>query len=90
MEVEIELSNGCTPITEDEKQAYIQHVKSTYPDRTIEKITIEVDGEYVNLRTYFKPIKFERVRRITGYLVGTLDRFNDAKLAEVKDRVPHN
>lgn len=34
-------------------------------------------------------IKFERIRRITGYLVGTLDRFNDAKKAEVRDRVPH-
>lgn len=32
---------------------------------------------------------FERIRRITGYLVGTLDRFNDAKLAEVKDRIQH-
>ena len=34
-------------------------------------------------------VKFERLRRITGYLVGTLDRFNDAKFAEVKDRVSH-
>lgn len=34
-------------------------------------------------------IKFERIRRITGYLVGTLDRFNDAKRAEVRDRVKH-
>lgn len=34
-------------------------------------------------------IKFERIRRITGYLVGTVDRFNDAKKAEVKDRVKH-
>lgn len=34
-------------------------------------------------------IKFERIRRITGYLVGTLDRFNDAKKAEVRDRVQH-
>jgi ribonucleoside-triphosphate reductase len=32
---------------------------------------------------------FERIRRITGYLVGTLDRFNDAKKAEVRDRVKH-
>ena len=32
----------------------------------------------------------ERIRRITGYLVGTLDRFNDAKKAEVKDRVKHS
>jgi len=32
---------------------------------------------------------FERIRRITGYLVGTVDRFNDAKLAEVNDRTLH-
>ena len=39
-----------------------------------------VDGEGV---------KFERIRRVTGYLVGTLDRFNDAKRAEVNERVKH-
>ena len=33
---------------------------------------------------------FERIRRITGYLVGTMDRFNNAKSAEVKERVKHN
>lgn len=36
-----------------------------------------------------KDIKFERIRRITGYLVGNLNRFNDAKLSEVNDRVKH-
>lgn len=35
-------------------------------------------------------VKFERIRRITGYLVGTLDRFNNAKRAEEKDRVKHS
>ena len=34
-------------------------------------------------------VPFERIRRITGYLVGTLDRFNDAKRAEVRDRTAH-
>ncbi len=34
-------------------------------------------------------VPFERIRRITGYLVGTLDRFNDAKRAEERDRVKH-
>lgn len=34
-------------------------------------------------------IKFERIRRITGYLVGTLERFNDAKRSEERDRVKH-
>ena len=35
-------------------------------------------------------VRFERIRRITGYLVGTLDRFNDAKKAEVRDRAKHS
>lgn len=34
-------------------------------------------------------LPFERVRRITGYLVGTLKRFNNAKRAEERDRVKH-
>lgn len=34
-------------------------------------------------------VKFERIRRVTGYLVGTLDRFNNAKRAEEHDRVKH-
>lgn len=36
-----------------------------------------------------KGVKFERIRRITGYLVGTLDRWNNAKQAEERDRVKH-
>lgn len=43
--------------------------------------TVEMVGEGVG---------FERIRRITGYLVGTLDRFNNAKLSEVHDRVKHS
>lgn len=35
-------------------------------------------------------VGFERIRRITGYLVGTLDRFNNGKRAEVEDRVKHS
>ena len=35
-------------------------------------------------------VNFERIRRITGYLVGTVDRFNNAKRAEEHDRVKHS
>ena len=35
-------------------------------------------------------VKFERIRRITGYLVGTTDRFNNGKKAEEQDRVKHD
>lgn len=47
--------------------------------------------EYFNAHAeYFDEGKFERLRRITGYLVGTLDRWNDAKKAEERDRVKHS
>ncbi len=36
-----------------------------------------------------KNVDFDRIRRITGYLVGTIDRFNNAKKAEERDRVKH-
>ena len=36
-----------------------------------------------------KGIRFQRIRRITGYLVGSLERFNNAKRAEERDRVKH-
>lgn len=40
-------------------------------------------------QTVGEGVKFERIRRITGYLVGTMDRWNNAKRAEEKDRVKH-
>ena len=36
-----------------------------------------------------KDVGFERIRRITGYLVGTMDKWNDAKKSEEQDRVKH-
>ena len=39
---------------------------------------------------YGEGVGFERIRRITGYLVGTTDRWNSGKLAELKDRVTHS
>ena len=35
-------------------------------------------------------VGFDRIRRITGYLVGTVDRFNNGKKAEESDRVKHS
>ena len=48
-----------------------------------------MDGEFVGLTYHYSSQPFQRIRRITGYLVGTLDRFNDAKRAEERDRVKH-
>ena len=51
-------------------------------------VKVETDGEWVNL-TYCDKVPFERIARITGYLVGTENRWNDAKRAELHDRVKH-
>lgn len=48
------------------------------------KCTLSPDGKTVG-----EGLHFERIRRITGYLVGSLDRFNDGKRAEEHDRVKH-
>ena len=50
---------------------------------------IKMDKEVKKVKTVGEGVKFDRIRRITGYLVGTLDRFNNAKKAEVADRVTH-
>ena len=42
------------------------------------------------MNLYGEGVCFERIRRITGYLVGTVDRFNNAKRAEGNDRVKHS
>ena len=47
------------------------------------------EKEVKKVKTVGDGVGFERIRRITGYLVGTLDRFNNAKKTEVQDRVTH-
>ena len=76
-------------LSQQEIDAYVAYSKEKYPNRSIKSLTIKADGEFVDLNTEFENVPFYRVRRITGYLVGTLDRFNDSKRAEVEDRVKH-
>lgn len=77
-------------LSEKEIAAYQERGSKKYGD-TLKGIDIVVDGDEVELHYYLvNPIPFERVRRITGYLVGTMDKWNDAKRAEEKERVKHD
>lgn len=59
--------------------------------KLIEKFGNEKAAEqYYNDHSEYFGEKFERLRRITGYLVGSLDRWNDAKKAEEHERVKHS
>ena len=48
------------------------------------------DTDTREVKTVGEGVGFERIRRITGYLVGTVDRFNNGKKAEERDRVKHS
>lgn len=68
---------------------YVRRYKTRKPG--LYKLYLRFDGEEVDVWYRFKESArpFERIRRITGYLVGTLDRWNDGKRAEESDRVKH-
>lgn len=86
--VDVKVING--ELSKAEIDAYITRAQELYPNKTIEGMDISVDGDYVDIQYRFADVPFQRIRRITGYLVGTVDRFNNAKRAEVEDRVKHN
>ncbi|MDY2737879.1 MAG: anaerobic ribonucleoside-triphosphate reductase [Intestinibacter sp.] len=90
IEIRVKAPEGIT-ISEEEKKAYLEHIKKNNPHRQIEWVEIAIDDEgYANLTYSLAPKGFERIRRITGYLVGTTEKWNDGKKAELKDRVKHS
>ena len=77
----------------DEKEAevYVDQAIQKYGNR-LKEVTVQPDpddNDYVAMN--YKLIQpFERIRRITGYLVGTLDRWGNSKRSEERDRVKHD
>lgn len=76
-------------MSQTEIDEYIRQLRKKHPDRIIKHLTLTIDGEFVDIQYNYDTVPFERIRRITGYLVGTLDRFNDAKKAEESQRIKH-
>ena len=88
--ITIEGGTRGVDISDKEIQAYIDMGRNKFKNSKMTDITIKIiDDENVDVSWGFDAKPFERIRRITGYLVGTLDRFNNAKRAEVQDRVKH-
>jgi hypothetical protein len=81
--------HGVANVTEQEILSYMDYIHQQTPDE-IQTLNIATapDGN-VALDYQLCPPKFQRIRRITGYLVGTIDRWNNAKRAEEHDRVKH-
>ena len=73
----------------EEGKAYVDYLEKKYNSK-LKKLAVNIDGDYADLNYEFEKVPFERIRRITGYLVGTMDHWNDAKAAEEADRVKHD
>lgn len=77
-------------ISDKEVQTYVDQAVARYGDSLL-GIDILLESEDEATITYkVEREPFERIRRITGYLVGTMDKWNDAKRAEEHARVKHN
>lgn len=76
-------------MSREEAQKYVDYVETRIDD--VDSIHVHLcDDDMVDITWVKRGQKFERIRRITGYLVGTIDRWNDAKQAEEQDRVKHD
>jgi hypothetical protein len=76
------VSNG--ELTPEEKNMILERAAEI---KGCDHVAVKINGNH--LEVYYHIMPFQRIRRITGYLVGTVDRWNNAKRAELKDRVKH-
>lgn len=77
-------------MSREEQDQYVEYITSRHPDKDITQLDLKIDGDFVDMTYHCAPQNFERIRRITGYLVGTIDRWNNGKKAEERDRVKHS
>ena len=75
----------CAP---EEIEQYVQRGVEMY-GQDLKGVDVTIDGEYVDIAYYRKPVPFDRIRRVTGYLEH-LKEFNNGKQAEERDRLKHD
>lgn len=81
--------SGVEDMSTEEIQGYIDMLQAENQEELASLSISPAENGELNLDYELQPVKFERIRRITGYLVGTIDRWNNAKRAEEHDRVKH-
>jgi len=90
VKVDLKKAEGLI-LTANEESAIIAEAQERYSEfRNVEaEVSVDDNGNLLRVKYKAHGPKFERIRRITGYLVGTIDRWGDAKQAEERDRVKH-
>lgn len=83
----MKVSYDSNIFSKEEIDKYISIARERVPDLT--QVRFSLEGGKVRCDYTARGVPFERIRRITGYLVGTMDRWNDSKRSEESERVKH-
>lgn len=75
------------PMSEREQDAYIRYVTAKHPMSAIEKLYLEVQGEYVDIRCTLH--RRRELRKMSGYCISEPALWNEAKQSELRDTVPN-
>lgn len=74
-------------LTQQEQDLYVRHIVSKFPVGAVEKVVLEVQGEYVDV--HYTLHRYRDMRKMGGYCIGEPASWNAAKQAELSDTVPH-
>ena len=83
----IQVNYDSNVFSKEEVEKYLNQSERKIPN--LKSVTFRLDGERVACEYVAKTVPFERIRRITGYLTGDLNSWNNAKRAEESERVKH-
>ncbi len=72
-----------------EVDQYIEYARKKHVGRQISGMDIIIDGEYVDLKFYFSDTDFQHAYRSADYLVKSMDKLNDAKQSEFREKHTH-
>lgn len=85
--MKVNVINGEMDVHEIDE--YIKYAQKKHPGRQIRQMDIIIDGEFVDLKFYFKDTDFQHAYRSADYLVNNMDKLNDAKQKEFSQKERH-
>ena len=85
--MKVNVINGELDVHEIDE--YVKYGNRKYKGRQISQLDITLDGEFVDLKFYFKDTDFQHAYRSADYLVNTMEKLNDAKQSEFSQKQRH-
>ncbi len=83
--MQVAVINGT--LSEAEQDLYVLQLTSKFPPGAIDKIVLDVQGDYIDVRYHFHA--YHEARKMGGYCIGDPQKWNAAKRAELRDTIPN-